>query len=89
MDPNEQMGDSGGESPEAQPTQNDDTFYLPADFPDADSLKKGDTITLKVMDVGEDGIEVEKMDGGQEESAEGEGGSTADDLESYMNSGKY
>ena len=49
--------------------ERDDTFWIPTDFPGADQLKEGDTITLRV--VGRDGngeVEVELAGGPEQET---------------------
>ena len=59
--------DALDQSPEQDSSDSDSgyTCYLPSDFPGADSLKAGDTITLKVVGKDAEGdIEVEHANGG-------------------------
>lgn len=71
-------GDGGGQD---QTSQRDDTFFLPADFPGADTIKEGDTITLNVVGKGPDGIEVEQV---SDESEGDSSGNIGDDLGKHM-----
>lgn len=58
---------AGGASP--TDTGREDTFFLPTDFPNSDSLKAGDTVTLTVVGKDADGnVEVEH----QPDQGEGE-----------------
>lgn len=53
------MDGSEQEMPESPQPEGKGSFYLPADFPGADALKAGDTVTLHVVGKDEDGdIEV-------------------------------
>lgn len=83
MDMQKEMADmqAEGEMPEAaaaaEPKQESQTFFLPSDFPNADKLKAGESINLKVVGVSEDG-EVEVALGSGEDGEEGK--SLGDDL---------
>ena len=62
-------GSSGADESETQDNSKEESsencFYLPGDFPGAENLKAGDTITLRVRGKDADGdIEVEHMDEG-------------------------
>lgn len=68
MPPYDDSADTGaadqleGASENQQPQGEDNSFYLPGDFPGAENLKAGDTITLKVVGKDKDGdIEVEHI----------------------------
>jgi hypothetical protein len=65
----------------------DDTFYLPSDFPGADALKEGDTISLKVVSKSEDGeIEVEQVSDNDEQEPDADDMGAA--LDKHMGSSK-
>ena len=53
--------EQGGDAQSAdQPQGREDTFFLPPDYPGIENLKKGDTVTLRVVGKDEDGnVEVE------------------------------
>lgn len=55
--------DEGGEEAPAATTEaRNDTFFMPPDFPGAENLKAGDTVTLRVVGKSSDGeIEVEHV----------------------------
>lgn len=76
MPPYDDSADSGAadqleaDSENQQPEAEDNSFYLPGDFPGAENLKAGDMISLKVVGKDKDGdIEVQHMpddeEGGQ------------------------
>lgn len=79
--PEYQPGD-GGTGDDSPPEQRDDTFYLPADIPGADTIKEGDTLTFKVVGKSEDGIEVEQV---SDEPEPGESEDIGSALEKHMN----
>lgn len=73
-----QTPDSGpqdtGSPDEGQQDGQGYTCFLPGDFPGAENLKAGDTLTLKVVGKDKDGdIEVQHMDESAEESGEDQG----------------
>ena len=70
--------DTGAAAPDAQ---GEDTFFLPSDFPNAANLKAGDTISMTVKGVSDDGeVEVAVM-GGDDEGGEK---SLGDDLRASL-----
>ena len=62
----ESLGSPGGGGDDQSPPAREDTFFMPPDFPGAEALKTGDTLTLKVVGKDSDGrLEVEQSTDGQ------------------------
>jgi len=73
MPPYDDPTDAGAPAPdETRSDQQGYTCFLPGDFPGAENLKAGDTLTLKVVGKDKDGdIEVQHMpEDGEEESSD-------------------
>jgi hypothetical protein len=64
------------DKPAEEKQESAETFFLPSDFPNAAKLKPGESISLKVVGVSEDG-EIEVSLGGSSEEG---GKSLGDDL---------
>lgn len=72
------------ESSDVDSGEREDTFFLPPDFPGADGLKAGDTITLRVVGKNSDGeVEVESSSG---QTTEGKSDDWEHDLRSNASS---
>lgn len=80
--------ETGGDQ---EPQQREDTFFLPNEYPGAEDLQPGDTLSLRVVGKDEHGqIEVECVhdDGGKEGESgmpASRGKSVMDDMEESLN----